>query len=388
MAGKRMTFKQRALLQISLENPRTKSLIEISKKLNLNRVTLYNEILNRRISKGSTQFAFNGAKPKKCELLNHFPFCCNACYKLGKCSREIFIYDAYDAHREFETTKRTCATGPQISSLKIKEINKTVSPRVKMGQSLFHIVNSSPDLECSEQTIRRYINKGYLDAKAIDLPRTVQRRVKNNNYEKRKHVNVEILFGRMFDDYILFKKQYPDSIVLEIDFIVGKRTDKKAILTIFEPITKFQIGVIMNKSSTSVNYYFENLIKELNRIESKFFDVILTDNGFEFKDLFRLENDENGVFNFKLFYCDPYSSYQKGGCEKNHEFFRYVKRKGISFDQISQNELDSIFSNINSLKRKSLKGLSPYQCFAKKFGYKAIDVFNIKFIESSNIILK
>ena len=65
MAGKRMTFKQRALLQISLENPRTKSLIEISKKLNLNRVTLYNEILNRRISRGSTQFAFNGAKSKK-----------------------------------------------------------------------------------------------------------------------------------------------------------------------------------------------------------------------------------------------------------------------------------------------------------------------------------
>ena len=32
-----------------------------------------------------------------------------------------------------------------------------------------------------------------------------------------------------------------------------------------------------------------------------------------------------------IFYCDPYCFWQKGACEKNHEYIRYIRPKGSSF---------------------------------------------------------
>ena len=129
-------------------------------------------------------------------------------------------------------------------------------------------------------------------------------------------------------------------------------------------------------------------IKKFSSINKKLFDVILTDNGKEFIGLPQIQINEDGEYRFMLFYCDPYCSWQKGGCERNHELFRYVKRKGITLDTVSQPELNQIFSNINSLKRKSLNGLSPYDVFAKTYGYEALELIGITNIKPHNIILK
>ena len=45
--------------------------------------------------------------------------------------------------------------------------------------------------------------------------------------------------------------------------------------------------------------------------------------------------DENGEKITNVFYCDPYSSFQKGECERNHEFVRYIISKGKTFSSIS-----------------------------------------------------
>jgi len=89
---------------------------------------------------------------------------------------------------------------------------------------------------------------------------------------------------------------------LEVDIIIGKRTDKKFILTLFDPKSKFQWGYILNRSSISVNnkiYYFFRSIRKYNFQK---FNAILTDNGGEFKDLYLIENDqETSEVYLKLF---------------------------------------------------------------------------------------
>ncbi|MDF9825242.1 IS30 family transposase [Breznakia sp. PF5-3] len=88
-------------------------------------------------------------------------------------------------------------------------------------------------------------------------------------------------------------------------------------------------NIDLPRSCKSVNSCIRNLIQKLQQLYHRiFFDCILTDNGSEFKNLHNEEQDlETGEQFFKLFFCDPYSSFQKGGCERNHELFRYIHKK-------------------------------------------------------------
>lgn len=54
----------------------------------------------------------------------------------------------------------------------------------------------------------------------------------------------------------------------------------------------------------------------------KYFPVILTDRGKEFKDPLAIEYSKSGEKLCDVFYCDSRQSQQKGKCEKNHEHFR------------------------------------------------------------------
>ena len=52
------------------------------------------------------------------------------------------------------------------------------------------------------------------------------------------------------------------------------------------------------------------------RLFKKYFPVILTDNGSEFKNPYDIEKTKNGKHRTYVFYCDPYVSNQKGKLEK------------------------------------------------------------------------
>jgi IS30 family transposase len=92
------------------------------------------------------------------------------------------------------------------------------------------------------------------------------------------------------------------------------------------------------------------------------FGIILTDNGSEFKRVNELETSIDGVSTrTNMFYCDPMASGQKGRLEKNHEYIRYVIKKGTSLNQFSQEDITLLMNHINSTKRPGMRGLSPYE---------------------------
>ena len=69
------------------------------------------------------------------------------------------------------------------------------------------------------------------------------------------------------------------------------------------------------------------------------FPAILTDNGSEFKRVQDLEQTWDGQHRTQIFYCDPQASWQKPHIEKNHEFIRYVIRKGKSLNPYNQKDM-------------------------------------------------
>ncbi|MDD6240307.1 MAG: hypothetical protein PUA93_01800 [Eubacteriales bacterium] len=69
-----------------------------------------------------------------------------------------------------------------------------------------------------------------------------------------------------------------------------------------------------------------------------------------------------------MFYTNnAYRSTDKAHCERNHELFRYIMPKGNSLDSLSQEDIDSSFSDSNSYARKELNGKSPCELFARAF---------------------
>lgn len=87
-----------------------------------------------------------------------------------------------------------------------------------------------------------------------------------------------------------------------------------------------------------------------------------------------------GEIRSKVFFCDAYSSYQKGACEKNHEYIRYVLPKKTSFSKLTQDKVDLMMSHINSTIRPEFNAC-PYDFMALAFGKVVLSKLKIKKID-------
>lgn len=56
-------------------------------------------------------------------------------------------------------------------------------------------------------------------------------------------------------------------------------------------------------------------------------------------------------------------------------------------DDLTQDFLDEMFSNINSYVRKSKNNLTPYELVEKKYGKEFLDLINIKKIDKRKVKL-
>ena len=150
---------------------------------------------------------------------------------------------------------------------------------------------------------------------------------------------------------------HPNANIVEMDTVIGKFEDKKCILTLYFRNSKLMLMFLIDKYiTTSVSNIFNNLRKKLG--EEKFkelFEIILTDNGWEFSKPEEIEfNSKTNEKTINIFYTEPYSSWQKGRIERNHEFIRYIIPKGISFDNLTNKNIIDMMNNINNVARKSL----------------------------------
>ena len=144
-----------------------------------------------------------------------------------------------------------------------------------------------------------------------------------------------------------------------------------------------------NKTMECVEKVF-NKIKEIVGIGNfkRVFEVILTDNGSEFFNPMSIEKDEKtDEIVSHVFYCDPGASWQKGAIEKNYEYIRYVLPKGSSFDNLTQEKVDKLMSNINSTSRDILNGSTPYNVALLILNEEKIEQLGVIRIEADEVNL-
>ncbi len=151
-------------------------------------------------------------------------------------------------------------------------------------------------------------------------------------------------------------------------------------------LCNFMVGFLLDfNRSSEVSQVFNNLRKVFSENSLNIKDImpiILTDNGSEFSDVDSIENDGE----ISLFFCDPMRSNQKGRIEKNHTLFRDICPKGTSFDNYTNDTLNLIFSHVNSIKRASLNGKTPYDIFEFTYGEKITSLLGITRIPQREVI--
>lgn len=317
---------------------------------------------------------------------------CNSCKRRVNCDKTRKIYN-YKTAQEKVDLRASCSRSLSRIDQEGKEIiNDITFKSVCLGQSLHHLYVANPVLQgiCSERTIRRMCYRGELNIKPHQLKRYV--RFKHDYKKENKELQLRnplILLGRTFEDFL--REIGPKKLIswVEYDSVIGKRTDKFAILTITFPKHSFQFGLKIRKgSSDSVNAELRKLFEKIGPKYANFiFQINLADNGTEFSKFNEIEFDRNGEIKRKVFFTNPYKSTDKPFCERNHELVRYIFPKGKSLNFITQEILNEQFSNINSYVRKSKNDATPYELMEKEFGKEFLDLIGIKKIDKRKVKL-
>ena len=327
-------------------------------------------------------------KEELCPKHQKPPYVCNGCEKRHGCTLRRHLYEAKSAQKEYETIRSESRRGISISREELMRIDDIISPLIQQGQSIHHICANNTDvIMLDEKTIYNYIDAGLLSVGNIDLPRKVRYRIR----KKKKTIRVDkrCHIGRAYDDYLVFMDANPDTAVVQMDSVEGKKGGK-VLLTIFFSSSELMLAFLRDQNTArSVTEIFNSLDTILGReVFQEFFPVILTDRGSEFTDPTSIECDlTTGELRTRIFFCDPHRSDQKGACEVTHEMIRRVIPKGVSFDHLTQADVDLMMSHINSYTRKKLNNRSAHQLFSTIHGEDVLAKLNQKLIPANEINL-
>ena len=328
--------------------------------------------------------------PYECKRLKRFPYVCNGCEKNSGCKRNRYYYDPKIANNEYLMVLKESRTGIDIEETSFKQIDSLITDGVKKGKSIYSILINHPEINISERTIYRYVERKYLSITNIDLRNKVKMKPRfkykiKNTEEKRK-----IIQNRTYNDYINFIADNPSLHGAQLDLVFGKQEEKSCFMNLIFPFMNFMISYILpNKEANTIIEAF-NHIEDLIGFDNftKLFPYILTDRGSEFMKALEIETSHvNGKQRTKLFYCDAYTSSQKAQIERNQEFMRFYYPQGESILNVTQEMTDLMSSHINSYPREVKNNYSPIELFKIIYGDELLIKLNIKHIKFDDIIL-
>ena len=142
--------------------------------------------------------------------------------------------------------------------------------------------------------------------------------------------------------------------------VSGKRTGGKAALAVAQERTTRLIGVMLIPNLKPES--FTNAAVAI--LAGKKAHTLTLDNGIENKQHNNI-TDATGV-RISTFFCDSYSSYQKGGVEHANKMLRRYLPKGCDLGQFTQAQIDDFVAKINSKPRRCLGYKSALQLAEEK----------------------
>ena len=324
-----------------------------------------------------------------CTRLTAAPYVCNGCPDERTCVLRKQYYIHHPAQNKYRDLLVRTREGANITEDELRALDALVSPLVRQGQSVHHILTQHPDrFDLHEKTVYRYIAGGLLRAKNGDMPRVCSLKPRTRKPVEHK-IDTKCRLGRSYADFQAFIAAAPDTRVVEMDSVIG-RVGGKVLLTLLFRDSSLMLAFLRDRNDSqsvidAFSLLWEHAGPDLFR---RLFPVLLTDNGSEFSNPRALEYAPDGNPRTRLFYCDPCASWQKGRVERNHEFLRLILPKGTSFDGLTQTHINTMLSHINSYSRPVLNDKAPYDLFAFTYGADLLARLGLQRIPADRIVLK
>lgn len=221
------------------------------------------------------------------------------------------------------------------------------------------------DTTICEATLYSYIKKGvFLNLESSDLPRGGR---KKRSYKRVRKVAAKASAGDSIE------KRPPEIMERatignwEMDCVVGKKGTKETLLVLSERKARKEIIVKMkDKTADSVVAALDRLERKYGAMFSKVFQTITVDNGAEFSDCERMERScRRKGRRTKIYYCHPYSSYERGTNENINIMIRRWFPKGTDFGKITVKAIQAVEDWLNEYPRGILGFMSANDVFAE-----------------------
>lgn len=318
-----------------------------------------------------------GDANKVCPKLNRFPYTCIGCelrYAFQKCQLSKYTYDAQYAHELYLYRLHNSRKGIDLTKEEAEHLIATIKKGLEEKKSVYASIKAN-DLNTSVASVYRYIDKGQIPIRKIDLPYAT-------TYKKRKRKTKEYDYpdnkidrsNRTFLDFLAYIKANLNEMFAQMDFLGKIKSDRCELLVIIiNEIHFFLLFLIEEPDSKKVVQVFNDLEELLGpELFAKMFPAILTDRDPCFKDFYGIEFSHlSGVQRTRIFYCDAYKSTQKAVVENANKQLRKFFPKGSSIDGYTKEQINLIAKTINETPVASLDGNTPKDAFIRIFGEEA-----------------
>lgn len=166
-------------------------------------------------------------------------------------------------------------------------------------------------------------------------------------HDRPSEVNERVNFGDWEGDLVLFSNQRCNLITL--------RERKSRLLLAIKNTTK--------EAETTA----DNIVNKFKGRKKILITTLTLDNGGEFA----AHETISKRLQINTFFCDPYSSYQKGTIENGNGVLRYDLPRSTNIELLSQRKIDKIINRINNRPMKCLGFKTPAEVFEKHYGLMA-----------------
>lgn len=154
----------------------------------------------------------------------------------------------------------------------------------------------------------------------------------------------------------------------EMDCVCG--STKTTLLVLSERLTRKEIIFPMkNQKAESVIQCLNVLERRFGKLFTKVFKTITVDNGSEFANFAGMEKSSYGKGKRKrvsIYYCHPYSSYERGTNERINREIRRKLPKGTNFSKFSAKEIQAVEDWLNNYPRGVLGYATSQELFDKE----------------------
>lgn len=268
-------------------------------------------------------------------------------------------YNPDAAQRAYE--EHLAAKGPGLKIGKDRKLAEHIEQRIiDQGYSpaavLGEIKEQNIQFETTicEATLYSYIKKGvFLNLENAHLPNGGR---KKRSYNRVRKVAARKAAGTSIEDRPAEIATRNEVGHWEMDCVIGKMRTKKVLLVLTERKTRKEIIIPMkDKTSGSVVAALDRLERKYGSLFCKLFQTITVDNGSEFADPEGMEKScRRQGDRTKVYYCHPYSSYERGSNECMNKMIRRWFPKGTDFRSVTKKAIQEVEDWMNTYPREIL----------------------------------